>query len=723
MSSGQITFGAALVLLGSLGASSAAAHEELSGYVFSASQDALPSVPVRLHLIDATARAPEGAQNPCVEWIDARLSKALNGRLKEFWPRHTWQEAPQFLNWAVWGYLSPDSEHQGDSRLVDMAGKWIVGRIHQLETPPADESKRGKWKPRRLNSWSFHHDSIPLLELLHRPALVAEVGSEHVAAWRALCIENVQRWGEQNAWNDLAGRADTYVNIATHPMAAFVHGWILTGEIKYLRMASHIVGLLARDQAPHGTFPYRCFGGDHLEAESMYYHSMNVRALYLYWWHTDSSLAADVLRRSVPYYPLRMAPRYHFEDASTIWWKDQWRTFWPQHIAMVAAVSGDGENATIAAEMARDNRGSDRTDLVLGAHAYQRMAIQGVKEAPRRDAFILADPDIGGLRGRYGHVDFSFSTNSYGHTLAGAVVTDEERRAYSALHRACAYVRVAPLTENHRTDPNYCAMGKASPPAQLVIGDRFAVAGATYVPFQPSSTWRPIHRSTPWKMVQVWLYTPDTMLGLLIDEPLLTVSVRGVEHHYQFILPKSDTLEFTENGTAESEHLRFRVHATNLDHRVMERVRRYALNPKGRQDWRIALTDCDRSPEEEAQVPDADREALVLLEPRAHAPGTRRYSLVEVGPRARPGATDVALGPTEGHVAHWQVRVGARSFLVGVNFHDFGADFEYAVAAELSTAVLHRSWGPEDERKQSLSVVDGKLAFSVREAGVFAVVW
>ena len=691
---------------------------DLTGYDLAPPAEQLPDKPWHARLTDENAKTPEGAVNPCVRWTDLRLKKALAGKLQELWPKDTWQEAPQFLNWAVWGYLSSDSEHHRDERLIPMMREWIESQLGSVEKPPKDAKKRKEWRPRQLNFWSFHNASIPLLELLARPELAAGVGREPVERWKQLCIENVKRWGEPESWNALIGKAETYINIAAHPMAAFVHGWMLTGDRKYLWMAARIVGILARDQAPNGTFPYRCFGGDHLESETMYYHSMNVRALYIYWWYTGSKLAERTLKRAVPYYPLRMAPKYHFEDACAIWWKDQWRTFWPNHIAMIAAVGRDGENATIATEMARDNRSADRADLVLGAHAYQLMTLRGVREAPRRDRYIIADPDTGGLRGRFDHFDLNFSTNSYSHTLTGATVTTDDWKQFGALHRACPFVRVAPLEKAHRTSPNYWCLGKHSPGRQLIIEKDFAVAGATYAPFQPSSTWRPLHRSAPWKIAQLWLYTPTTMVGLMIDEPTLNMEAREVSHQFRFITLKDGELKAVSGGQYETGLMRLTVHSTNLGHALIERVRRYALNPKDRRDWQLALSDIDRSPEHVAQAKEAASDSLKLPDPHPYQAGTRHFSLVEIGPTNAASADSVQLRCGE-RVFHFTATLGTRTYVIGINFHDFKSDFDWEAPAGVERATLYRSWLPQSDMREEIDLARGKLQFEVREAGAF----
>ena len=72
-----------------------------------------------------TKPAEQSYINPCAELMNNCLGMAFEDRLQASFTRCRWQDYKYFLNWAVWGYLSGDSRHQGDKRLLKMAAEWI----------------------------------------------------------------------------------------------------------------------------------------------------------------------------------------------------------------------------------------------------------------------------------------------------------------------------------------------------------------------------------------------------------------------------------------------------------------------------------------------------------------------------------------------------------------------------------------------------------------------
>jgi hypothetical protein len=433
----------------------------------------------------------------------------------------------------------------------------------------------------------------------------------------------------------------------------YIHGWILTGEQKYLLMASRIIRTLGRDQLPNGMFPYRSriYGERHSEYESMYYHAVNIRGLYLYWWATGSEEAEAIFRKSAPYYPLNLEPPHFFNDGPDIWWKDQWRTFWPHHVAMVAAVTGDAENATIANAMARDNVCHDRFDVVLGAHAFQQMALRGVVEQPVRSDYIIEDPDIRGARLRFGRWSSTFTTGSFTYTRASAMKVSEDGSGFSALHMARPYVRVAPLEIAHRTEQDYGTLGREGADYSLAIGDRAAVVATSYQPALTGHTWRDDQPMGPWQMNELWLMTDCGMVGLVDSRCLEDTEARELCHMFRFIPSGRDGWgKQIDDSTYACGGLRFRVWQSDMPFVVKERARRFAVNPgpKGRKDWQLCLSDADRSAEQIAQDPPGEGQQqpeLKLPEMQDYTKDYRRTSLVEVSPLAWHGFERVRAAP------------------------------------------------------------------------------
>ncbi|MGE5530916.1 MAG: hypothetical protein ACM3VW_02205 [Bacteroidota bacterium] len=637
-------------------------------YQFIDPKEPLPTKPWHTTFIDEQAKTPEGQPNAGAAWTDFFVQAALENRLQKTAAQAPWQKASSFLQWAIWAYLSPDSKFHGDERLLTMSQTWLDTLFQTLHAEPADPAAAARWQPDSLDSWSFTDYSLPLLEIEARPALKAKIGAERVDHLRRIALANIERYTTPEAYNKLLADAETYVNPATHPMSVFITGWLLTGDQKYLRMAHRIIALLGRDQLPNGMFPYRykAYGEGHQEFEMMYYHAMNLRGLYLYWWATGSKQAEDIFRKSAAYYPLNLEWPGLFNGGPDIWWKDQWRTFWPHHIAMVAAVTGDGENAVLANEMARRNISMDRIDLFLGAHAYQQMGLRGVEEKPLRDNYTILDPDIRGARLRRGRWSATYTTGSFTYTRASAMRVADDGKTFSALHLARPIVRVAPLDKPYRTEPDYTTLGRygaahtfalepgataspagsASPPAIAL--------GTVYSPALTADTWADKQPEAPWQMAELWLLTDQGMVGLIESTATAPNQARELCHQFRFIIPgATGEAERQPDGTWRCGDLRLKVWATDLPYQIEERVRRFALGEQDRRDWQLSLSDTDRSPEHLAQTPPKGGEpqpTLKLPDLREYPAGYQRYGLVEISPLSGSQFAEVKRVEAKGRV-------------------------------------------------------------------------
>ncbi|PIY40186.1 MAG: hypothetical protein COZ05_18070 [Armatimonadetes bacterium CG_4_10_14_3_um_filter_59_10] len=606
-----------------------------AGYKFVEPSESLPNNPWHDTFIDETAKTPEGQPNAGATWCDHFLQAAIDNRLRKTAAQMPWEKHPSFFSWTVWGYLSPDSKFKGDARLLEMSRTWLDTLFVDLATKPADAKAAEQWQPNRLNTWGFHDYTMPLLEAEKRPELKKSLGEERIHQLREIILANVRSNTTPEAFNDLMGRADKYINIITHPMAVYIHGWLLTGEKKYLQMAYQIVHTLGRDQLPNGMFPYRykIHSNRHCEYEMMYYHAMNLRGLYMYWWATGSKEAADIFRKSIPYYPLNMEPPYFFNGGADIWWKDQWRTFWPHHIAMVAAVTGDGENARIANDMARNSVSHDRIDLVLGAHAYQQMGLRNVAAKPVRNNYLLEDPDIRGVRLRFGRWSSTFTAGSFTYTRASAMRVADDDKSFSTLHLARPFVRVAPLEKAYRTEPDYGTLGHSGADYSFARTGTLAAIGTSYSPALTAATWQENQPIAPWKMDELWLMTESGMVGLIVSTAMEDNEARELCHQFRFIIPSREDAKSSDGNRFACGDMSLRIWDTDLPFRIPERTRRYALGEKDRSDWQLCLSDADRSPEQVAQEAAKEQMATLKLPAvRKYEKGYKRFSLLEVSP-------------------------------------------------------------------------------------------
>ena len=581
-----------------------------------------------------------------------------------------------FGMYVVWGLSSPDSEVRGDPTLAQLLNLWLDDRF---PTAPEEAEGREGWEPAIVGSWGAWYLYGPWVEIMARPELRRVVGHEREEKWLDLLLRSA-RLTATEGWPGLEEKCMSIVNMAAHTMAHFTLGWMLARERDpelaevLARKAAYIVHMLGWHMHPNGSIRYLYYkdlGYPQLVSEVMYYHNINIRALYAHWWFTGDKTAQELLRKQAPYYRLRIMPWGWTEYHSAIWWKDLWRTFWPSAVALAAVASEDGELVRLALDMAERSQGWDRKFRDWGVHAYKQLALRRLSPQPRADNYIIEDPDIGGLRGRFGGFSFSFSSNSHGRTLAGVLSEG------GGLAAAGPLVRIDPLRHNPEWQfGNLEVAGKAKPRAHVLVGEGFGAGGAIYAPHPQLTTWRE-HLPGPWSVQQLWLYLPDRLIGLMLCSPTEETRARSVEHYYRFF---GDSLSAETAGDAYvSEDLRLRIADTNLAHRVVEPARRHCqvLTEPDRQ---LVLCDVSRVPVGEARGK-AEDDACQLLE-RTFGPHERFYSLVEIAYQDAPPG-DVTLIRASENLLAFQCQVGAQTYLAVINFAQ-------------STQLLAVPWSGED---------------------------
>lgn len=608
-----------------------------------------PAQPWHNSFIDENVKTPAGQINAGADTINIFMAKALEDKLQTTGVGSKWENYNGFLEWAVWAYLSPDSKFRHDERLIAMMQTWLDTLFVTLNTKPQDPKQAEKWKPEALGTWKFEIYALPMIEIAARPALAAKIGEERVARFRAIIVKNADAAMNPQYVDEILARVDNMINFATHPFGLPLAGWMLTGDKKYWQFMENIIAGLEKKLLPHGMFSYQTDLNDpsFIETEMPYYHVINVAALYMYWWTTGSKRAERILEKSIPYYPMNFEPPATYNGGADIWWKDQWRPFWPMGVAMVAAVTGDGENATIANEMARRKIEFDRYYLTLGAHAYQQMGLKNVREAPRRDNYIIESPDIRGIRTRFGNWSSTFTTGAYTFTRASAMLSNPGEKGYwlNALHLARPYTRVASMKTAPNIEMDYGTLDRAGTKYSLTKTADIAVFASSYRQGLTPQAWAAVQTISQWQNHELWITTPQGMVGLIHSS--LTAPMRAYEfsHQYRFIIPGDKSAEEVEPNRYQAGGLRLRIWDTDLPNPITERVRRYNQGPKDRRDWQLSLSDTARSPEQVIQQPkdDAERANAVLPVEKYYAPGTHYHSLVEVSPEASGGFTRVAL--------------------------------------------------------------------------------
>lgn len=575
-------------------------------------------------------KAAEGTLNPCANTLNGHLGRALNGKSKYFIGNTTWNEHPLFFYWAVWGYFSGDSKYKGDKRLLEMSGKWLDDFFVRINTRPSGKAAE-KWVPNDIGRWTFHYCAVPVIELEQDDEAVNIVGKERIARLKSI-IQNILKTYTRDGNEKVLKEYSNYTNMMLHLFPLYLSDWLMNGRASSLEFCEEAVAILQAQQLPNGSYPYRykIYGDKHCESDTMYYHAVTNRGLYLLWWYSGSKSAENVLKKSVPYYPLVIEPPYWFSSGADIWWKDQWRTFWPQHMAMAAAVANDGENAAIALDPKAVPAASDYFDLVEGAHAYRLMAEKNVKPVPRRDGYIIRDPDIRGLRSRWGSWSNIFTAGSYSFTRMSAMLVNKDSR--DALHlarpvfRTRQYAASMPQIETGI----YSTLGREGTFFSSALSSGAAAAGCSYSQYLDQETWRDDQPASPWKTDELWLFTKDALCGLIKSTAVSDFKGFEFENQFRFICQNMKK----EGDYYAPGNLRFRIWETNFKYVIEERARRFIYDTSKRQDFQVACSDSDRSPEEQIQSGKKDK-SVRLPEEKTYSKGQSYFSLVSVGPAGR----------------------------------------------------------------------------------------
>lgn len=534
-----------------------------------------------------TKPAEQSYINPCAELMNNCLGMAFEDRLQASFTHCRWQDYKYFLNWAVWGYLSGDSRHQGDKRLLKMTAEWIDIFIAKINEEAAS-GKKADTKGATPDIWFFHYYAQPLIELAQNPEVAAEIGIARLDEYKKILNRQMQAYSNKQLDEKLAKHTN-YTNILFHSFPIHLSNWLLNDNRQSLDFCLKATDILATQQLPNGSYPYRyhMYGEKHCESDTMYYHSITTRGLYMLWWYSGYDKALEIMRKSTPYYPLVLEKPYHYNSGTDIWWKDQWRTFWSQHVAMVAAATENGENAKIAMEMGKNKISLDWFDPVIGAHAFRLMHEKKITPVSRRDKYIIKDPDVRGLRARQDNWSATFTTASYTFTRMSSMLCD--KNSFDALHLARPVFRTRPRsTKPVRIEKEvYSTLGRFGAQSdQITIEGNAALVSAVYHLAQDAQTWRPTQAEAPLLSRELWLVVPGAICGIITSTAEEDCAAAGFSHQYRFIC--KDFSEIDDNSFRAGK-LIFRIISTNLSEITVERERRYVYDIKNKPDYQVSL--------------------------------------------------------------------------------------------------------------------------------------
>jgi hypothetical protein len=140
-----------------------------------------------------------------------------------------------------------------------------------------------------------------------------------------------------------------------------------------------------------------------------------------YWTITQDTTARDVLVAMAPYFPKSLIAPGVAENSSAPWWKHRgYQMSSAGYVDVIAGISEDPQNKYVA-DLLLDLGSFGISDALIAVD-FWRSDIVGKKPD---DSLLFPDPDIGGIRGKFGRFSWVATLGENQDTFVGALLTSE----------------------------------------------------------------------------------------------------------------------------------------------------------------------------------------------------------------------------------------------------------------------------------------------------------
>lgn len=352
-------------------------------------------------------------------------------------------------------HLDPDNEWVNThlaGYLMTAAAAWQLpeSRWHQSEQVAeymralaVEVVERGfddRWYHREARKGDPNIDRFTLLPLteaflLSGKALGPELSARVRERILGVLTRQLDEYGSQE-------RHRVYPNMDVYYCLIMLHGMRI-GEGEQARRCSdefeRLMEIMQQAQFPDGGWTY--IEGTN---ECPVYHNLNVMLMARVWLLTGDERAREMVRRSVPYYPLIVDPAGRPEYFTDPWWKHVWspqEAFGPD---TVASLTGDPENRAIGEQLREGLAGrlaEMKGQVALPMLVWAALAWQDVEHAGRRiETGVAYDANIEGPRGRFEQWSWAATARYGSDTLVGAVAHTDRNEPVAALMAVTAEV-------------------------------------------------------------------------------------------------------------------------------------------------------------------------------------------------------------------------------------------------------------------------------------------
>lgn len=597
-------------------------------------------------------------------------------------PRDSFQLADETLACA-YAYLHPQSPHRHQPAYRERLLRLLDARLSPWN--------RGE----RLTDMSgaFQASYAYLLLLRHRPQ---DLGARRAGWESGLRKFSHAILAEKPLLYDRHVLASLWLNGDIRSAIAVHLAGIALDEPRFRdRAAAAIDRVMTRAVLPDGGTYYVGF-----QNEVPTYHDASIAFMTWWWLLTGSPEMKDALARTVRYGPLSVEPAGFQEQSTAIAYKHYYNGWHGRHAALGKAyLFGCRHNYTLGASHGGETEWNGYWSILHAA-----LHRPGLRPATPPDRFIVHDRSIDGPRGRFG--DWAFVATGRdvqrppaereGDGLQGAMVGKatfvgavalgkyEKRSALdAALDAVTVEIKHAKGAETdwarghkHRFLAQDERTATVTRPTFGTLATRYRLSARRSAP--ATADWGP---GLPWLGKQLWLLTPERVVGLVQIEAESDQTVFGLDARLTFCGGRKGVSGgFRESridpaGTISFGKLRCRIPAKSFDGPVTAERYGIADHDGHRGDdhaLRVRLHD--------GSAPDGDR-------PRRYPAGSLRWALVDCSrEEVSPAVVRNAL-PGDKDWAVLDVEEGGRTFRLVHNLKPTPATYRGGLPA-----AGHRAW-------------------------------
>ena len=524
-----------------------------AGEILAAAREARVALPPR--------PAPDG--NPYVERLNEQMP-GLAGQTRLYprgWEAYreiegSWHFRTLGANAATmaWGLLDPRSDLRDDPRLL----------AHTLAHIQAilDNHIAGSVTPFR-DSRDWNIDRFALSPMMDALLMVYEaypwaiLPSKREAWWRetqTMVEYQAATYGCRH-YEHSPRRPQIYPNMDVHYMLIMEFARRMFDDERYAVERDRFLHFMDEGLHPMGAWTYTG-----MQNEVYGYHQLNTTFMARYYELTGDERARDILRRSLPYYPLVHDTEGMTEHYTDVAWKHNWGAASPAGADTKAGMFDCAENKRAALDAAR--RGGYPGGLT---GIYAAPWWKDLPPAQRPQTGLVCDENIQGPRGWNGRFSYAGSTRTtrpgaIGRaTFVGCMIGDREaqpRPLDAAFQMATIEFRIRP--EGDRWADSRFHSGHERP--SVIVTPDFSTLAVHYRVTR--GAWGGNSADEPWEGAQQWFLSGNRLIGLLTIRPLEDTSAAGVWGRLHFGMDRE--FEQGQEGMFRYGSLITRLHAHNF---------------------------------------------------------------------------------------------------------------------------------------------------------------